>query len=67
MAEEEEDDLDESLLEVNDRSDVRGAACGDAAWRMMLRMLTDLAALNDATEEIIMRDRQRLCYHRQVV
>ncbi len=56
MAEEEEDvALDESLLEVNDRSDevVRGAACGDAALRTP-RMLTDLAVLN-ATEEIIMR------------
>lgn len=47
----EEEDLDESLLEVNDRSDVRGDVCGDAALRR-LRMLTDLAALN-ATEEII--------------
>lgn len=49
----EEEDLDESFLEVKDRSDVRGAACGDAALRT-LRMLADLAALKNAIEEIIM-------------
>ena len=48
----EEEDLDESLLEVNDRSDVRGVVCGDTALRRP-RMLADLAAALNATEEII--------------
>ncbi len=45
----EEEDLDESLLEVND---LRRDVCGDAALRRP-RMLADLAAALNATEEII--------------